>query len=115
MQTRPEAIVILKKDIWKVQACFQSTKPFFSVLLKHPTAVTMSKRMGFDQQEDWSFDSSKSSQGLCDTFTPWITLFVLLKTVFLQFFVDNFLDPSGFTDADMAFTLPQTKNLHDQK
>ena len=120
VQSRNEAILILKKDILKVQACFESTNPFFSILLKQPAAVSMSKRMGFDRQEHWSFDSSKSSirkssQGLSGSSSSWITFFVILTRDFLQFFVDNFLESAGFTDHDKAFTLPQTKNLHDQK
>ena len=120
VQTRHEAILVLKKDILKVQACFQSTNPFFSILLKHPAAVMMSKRMGFDRQEDWSFGSSKgsirkSSQGVSGHSTSCITFFVILTRDFLQFFVDNYLESAGFTDHDKAFTLPQTKDLHVQK
>ena len=70
VQTKKETILILKKDLMKVEACFQSTNSFFNLLLKQPLAA----KIGFNKQDDNSFDTSKnsirkSSRRLCDTST----------------------------------------------
>ena len=57
---KKETMLILKKDLKKVVACFQSTDPFFILLLKQPSAFRICQRMGFDKQDEDSLDTSKS-------------------------------------------------------
>ena len=114
-----ETFLINKNEIMKLEACFQSTNPFFSLLLKNSAAEKIGQRMGFHRQKHWKFDTTKSvirkaSLRIFDTSTSWITFFINISANFCTVFYKNFLRNEGLLDPEKAFESPQTKNLFEQ-
>ena len=114
-----ETFLINKNEIMKLEACLQSTNPFFSLLLKNSAAEKIGQRMGFHRQERWKFDTAKSvirkaSLRIFDTSTSWITFFINISADFCTVFYKNFHRDAGLLDPEKAFEAPQTKNLFEQ-
>jgi hypothetical protein len=83
---RVEKLLILKKDIVKIEACFQSANPFISLMLKHVVAGKIARKMGINQKK-WIYDTRRSQ----DSKVGWMTVFVNLSLDFAKFFDQHFL------------------------
>ena len=85
-----EKLVILKKDIIKAEACFQSSNPFFSFKLKYAATQKIWRKIGFGDQieETKCFYDTKRKQSNSDV--GWIVVFINLSRKFVNFFLDFF-------------------------
>ena len=82
-----EKLVIMKKDVIKAEACFQSSTPFFSLKLKYAATQKIWKKMGFGDQTqlNCAYDTKRKQS---DSDVGWIVVFINLSSEFVSFFLD---------------------------
>jgi hypothetical protein len=85
-----EKLLILKRDIVKIEACFQSANPFFGLMLKHVVANKIARKMGIDQKK-WIYDTRRNQ----DSKVGWMTVFINLSLDFAKFLGEHFLANSN--------------------
>ena len=82
-----EKLVIMKKDVIKAEACFQSSDPFFSLKLKYAASQKIWRKMGFGDQTNLNcaYDTKRKHS---DSDVGWIVVFINLSSEFESFFLD---------------------------
>ena len=103
-------LIILKKDIVKAEACFQSANSFISFKLKFAAAQKIARRMGFsDQKEEQGFlYDTKQREASFDV--GWIVIFINLTVEFGNYYL-KFLPVINFIYVNEVPDFYETKKF----